>query len=397
MSTNSGPPCTMYVQPPFTVQFRCHDVTLALATSCCTGKINLRVANIFYYYFKYILDYIIPPNSSMTTRYINFIATLLVLLLVLDQLQTKVPSFAVVMLLNPMMEERRMPPPAAATNATAAVSSPSGGASSVSPPSSGADKRHHCLNDDFEPSPNKDVAVAIYLNSNSPAYMKGGIQIGKSLKRGRTKTPVDLIAIESHDLPMNTSSPEYRELLAGGWKRCVVGPIVPPTKARLWEKFAFLHLWAFTNYRTIVYMDSDTYPTSNGIDDLIRMDMQGKKLGATRDILGRDWVKTFNAGVLLFYPSAAEYERLIGLLEGGIKYDYIRGDQGFLNEVYKDGWHEIGFVNNANLALYVEKREFWDQHNQSDINIIHYTVSKPWNCDLKKRLGPICKIWHEYD
>jgi lipopolysaccharide biosynthesis glycosyltransferase len=89
----------------------------------------------------------------------------------------------------------------------------------------------------------------------------------------------------------------------------------------------------------------------------------------------------------------AEHNRLVQLLYSDMVFDYIMSDQGFLNEVYKDNWHEIGFVNNANLALYAFKRDFWNQHKPEDINVIHFTMTKPWKCDRKGQYGPICALW----
>ena len=112
----------------------------------------------------------------------------------------------------------------------------------------------------------------------------------------------------------------------------------------------------------------------NSIDDLIEMDLKGKALGVTKDIRNKQWVETFNSGVMVLHPSEKEHKRLVDLLYSGLEFDFVMSDQGFLNEVYKDNWHEIGFVNNANLALYKFKREFWDQHKVEDINVIHYMI-----------------------
>ena len=160
------------------------------------------------------------------------------------------------------------------------------------------------------------------------------------------------------------------------------------------EKFAILHEWAMEVYETVVFLDADTF-VQNSIDGLINMDLKGKALGVTKDIRARKWVETFNSGVMVLHPSLKEHQRLIQLLGSGLQFDFIMSDQGFLNEVYRTDWHEIGFVNNANLALYAFQREFWDQHKLEDINIIHYTMKKPWKCPNGGQYGPICKIWND--
>lgn len=247
---------------------------------------------------------------------------------------------------------------------------------------------HHCLNQDFQPE--HKVGIWTMLNDNM-AYTLGAAKMGRGIRR-HTQTPHDLIVMEIESKPLGPE--HWAELTKIGFKRCVVQSIPPPKQTRpdLKEKFAVLHVWAMTVYDTVLFIDADTF-VQNSLDELIHLDLKGKTIGVTKDIRARKWVDTFNSGVLLLHPDEKEYKRLIELLNSGLVFDYVMSDQGFLNEVYKDDWHEIGFLNNANLALYRFQREFWDQHNVSDINIIHYTMQKPWKCKPNGPYGPICKIW----
>ena len=113
----------------------------------------------------------------------------------------------------------------------------------------------------------------------------------------------------------------------------------------------------------------------------------------TKDIRGGKWVDSFNTGVMLIHPSTTEYKRLTGLLDDGMQFEQVMADQGFLNAVYKSDWHEIGFKNNANLALYRFQKKYWEDHDLDDIKIIHYTMQKPWKCKVNGPYGPICKLW----
>jgi hypothetical protein len=250
-------------------------------------------------------------------------------------------------------------------------------------------RSHHCKNDDFQPE--QKVGVWTMLNDNM-AYVKGAAKMGRGVRR-HTKTPHDLIVMEIESKPLGEE--HWKELSKSGFKRCVVESIPPPAKTRpdLAEKFGVLHVWAMSVYDTILFIDADTF-VQNSLDDLVSMDLQGKTIGVTKDIRNKKWVDTFNSGVLLLHPDENEFDRLIKLLRSGLVYDYIMSDQGFLNEVYKDDWHEIGFLNNANLALYRFQRDYWDEHKNEDINIIHYTMQKPWKCNPNGPYGPICKIWH---
>jgi len=247
---------------------------------------------------------------------------------------------------------------------------------------------HHCLNDDFRPQ-NK-VGVWTMLNDNMD-YVKGAAKVGLGVRQ-KTKTPLDLVVMELKSKPLSEES--WKILGSSGFIRCSVESVKAPekTRANLSEKFAVLHVWAMEVYETVVFLDADTF-VQNSIDDLIHMDLKGKPLGVTKDIRGGKWVETFNSGVMVLHPTLKEHERLMELLYSGLQFEFIMSDQGFLNEVYKENWHEIGFMNNANLALYKFKREFWNEHKSEDINVIHYTMSKPWKCKPKGPYGPICTLW----
>jgi hypothetical protein len=247
---------------------------------------------------------------------------------------------------------------------------------------------HHCINEDFHPQ-NK-VGVWTMLNDNMD-YVKGAAKLGIGV-RAKTKTPLDLVVMELKTKPLSDTM--WDILRPAGFIKCSVESIKAPEKTRgdLKEKFAVLHVWAMEVYETVVFLDADTF-VQNSIDDLIHMDLKGKPVGVTKDIRERKWVDTFNSGVMVLHPSIIEHKRLVDLLYSGLKFDYIMSDQGFLNEVYKDNWHEIGFINNANLALYLFQRKFWDEHKLEDINIIHYTMQKPWKCRPTGGYGPICKLW----
>ncbi|CAB9511008.1 Glycogenin-1 [Seminavis robusta] len=230
------------------------------------------------------------------------------------------------------------------------------------------------------------------LNDNN-LYVKGAVKLGRALQR-QTHTPHDRVVMELQHKPLHPH--QWERLHRVGFIKCVVSPIHPPkkefTRHDLREKLAVLHIWAMQVYQRVVFVDADTFPRA-GIDHLFTMDLQGKPIGVTRDIRNQEWVNTFNSGVLLLNPSLQEHERLVGLLRKGIRYEYTMGDQGFLNTVYRNNWHEIGFVNNANMAVYEFQREFWDQYKMQDINIIHYTMDKPWRCSLKGVYAPICNVW----
>ncbi len=254
-------------------------------------------------------------------------------------------------------------------------------------------KTHHCVNEDFQYT--HKTSIWTMLNDN-PAYIESALKLGRALKKQTTETDFDLVVMTLKHKPLSEES--MKKLADVGFVNCVVEPIHPPhvegkVRRDLTEKFGVLHVFATTIYETVLFLDADTF-VQGPIDDLLQMDLQGKTIGVTKDIRAREWVSTFNSGVMLLHPSIKTYDHLMTLLmDETFEFEYIMSDQGFLNEVYKDDWHEIGFVYNANLALYRFKRQFWDEHKLEDIRIIHYTMSKPWKCNANGPYGPICKVW----
>ena len=75
------------------------------------------------------------------------------------------------------------------------------------------------------------------------------------------------------------------------------------------------------------------------------------------------------------------------------KFETTMSEQGFLNEAYKNQWYEIGFENNANLAVYSQKPDFWSVRS-SNISVIHYTMEKPWSC--RGVYKKVCALWENF-
>ena len=132
-------------------------------------------------------------------------------------------------------------------------------------------------------------------------------------------------------------------------------------------------------YETILYLDSDTL-VMNSIDDLLQTDLRkrNKLIGVTRDYRDEAWMPTFNMGVFLIHPNIEEYHRLLQTqLNPSFRYSTLMSEQGFLNELYWNHWHDIGFGYNANTCVFEEDRSFWDEH-EDEIRVVHYTCTKPW-------------------
>ena len=150
-----------------------------------------------------------------------------------------------------------------------------------------------------------------------------------------------------------------------------------------------------TGYDRVLYFDSDCLVVGS-INELLSMDMQAHPLWVTRDIRGGKWVDGFNMGVFMIKPSIDEFRRLVKDKDDPtVQYETMMSEQGFLNVIYKDTWGDFGFSNNANLAAYSDDPVLWRQQETDGINVIHYTMNKPWDCGPAYKT--VCALWHTFD
>ena len=144
--------------------------------------------------------------------------------------------------------------------------------------------------------------------------------LGLSLKLSGTQR--EMVVLCTDDV-----SAENRKILEGdGWKIKQTNAIATPytNHAKQYNKvFTKLLVWTLTEYRRIVFMDSDTLVYDN-IDELFRC---GSFCAAYRHS------DLFNSGVLVVKPDLIEYHRLINKI--GIYPSYDNADQGFLNYYYQ--------------------------------------------------------------
>ncbi len=150
-------------------------------------------------------------------------------------------------------------------------------------------------------------------------------------------------------------------------------------------------------FKGIVYFDSDSFVIKN-IDNLLNIYQKindNYKIAVTKDIRGGSWQETFNMGIFSIRPNKNEFKRLINLKQDpNVTFETSMSEQGFLNVVYKNQWYEIGFHNNANLAVYSQQRNYWDE-NEKNISVIHYTMNKPWSCS--QEYINVCTLWSKFD
>ena len=245
-----------------------------------------------------------------------------------------------------------------------------------------------CENDDF--SPQSEVAFFTLLTDDAN-YVTGAVKLGESVLQ-HTTIPVDRVYMELNSKVLPDAL--RKRLKESGWKRCTVRRIAPldeeGTFGRFKDQFTKLHAWGMTAYERILYADSDTLVLKS-IDHLLQLDLSSKRIAVARDFGDGLWRPTFNMGVFVIQPNSSEYSRLLRLQQdSSIEFETAMCEQGFLNVIYRDEWEDIGFQNNANLAVYAQSRAYWDEH-ESEINIVHYTMNKPWECTDAYRVP--CSWW----
>ena len=246
---------------------------------------------------------------------------------------------------------------------------------------------------------NSEIAVWSLITEDAQKYGIGSIKLLKSIKNNVKHTKFDPIILEIIENPLETQIRE--QIQEAGWKICMVNNIQPfekhrmKTHSRFRDQFTKLLLWKAVEYKANYYFDSDTIVV-NRLDNFLTLHTNLEatfsfKIACTQDFRNDNWVEGFNMGVFIVRPNQTEFERLILIKnDPNFHYEISMSEQGFLNVIYKNQWFNIGFINNANLALYDARKEYWLK-NENEIVVIHFTMSKPWQCAWKYR--HLCDKW----
>lgn len=240
------------------------------------------------------------------------------------------------------------------------------------------------------------VLVATMITDDADNYVRGACALIHSIKKHSMLWAG--LAFVTFELEYKPLLADQRKLLKrAGWSVQSMPHITARDGAtpfgRFVDQFSKLNFWNMTEYDRVVYLDSDCYVTGS-LNELLFMDISSKDLWVTRDIRGNEWVSGFNMGVFVINPSMEAFQRLIHAKDDKtIAYEVAMAEQGFLNVEYSKQWGDIGFQNNANLAAYTADRKQWDHYTSTGINVIHYTMQKPWACG--EPFVGICQLWLE--
>ena len=134
--------------------------------------------------------------------------------------------------------------------------------------------------------------------------------------------------------------------------------------------FTKIHLWRMTQFRKIVYIDSDVV-VLRAPDELF--DVQ-EEFAAAPDV---GWPDAFNTGVMVLTPRMGDYHALRTLAGAGDSFD--GADQGLLNQFYEHKpWKRLSFIYNCTPSANYQYEPAY-RYYKRDISMVHFIGSdKPW-------------------
>ena len=212
-------------------------------------------------------------------------------------------------------------------------------------------------------------------------YMLGVRVLGQSLRN--SKTDRDCIVLCTEDVTESTK----KVLQNDGWIIKSVQSLPNPYKGfspRFVKVLTKLLIWTLTEYRKVVFIDSDALVLRN-IDHMFRC---GNFCASLRHS------DLFNTGVIVLEPSQKIFNDMKSKLGSGCLESYDEGDQGFLNSYFPElkysvmfnasekvpgeGYMRLPAGYNADIGVYY-MLSYW-LIPPEELMIFHYTLGpmKPW-------------------
>jgi hypothetical protein len=228
------------------------------------------------------------------------------------------------------------------------------------------------------------------LLSSGEGYVTSALKLIQSA-RINSKLLFDAVVLELLFKPLQAN--QRKLLIQAGWKICTVDRVAPKesdsANPHFRDQFTKLNLWKMEEYESVVYLDSDCLAIGS-IDYLFRVHEKFNdslhRIGVSRDMHSGGWRATFNMGVFVVKPNVTEFNRLVKLKAADmVDFDVKWSEQGFLNEVYKEEWFEIGFEFNADVAVYLAMRGYWTKREGG------ISVNKPMGLISSKYVSNLSK------
>jgi glycogenin glucosyltransferase len=165
-------------------------------------------------------------------------------------------------------------------------------------------------------------------------------------------------------------------------------------RADLHSTFTKIALWKQTQFRRIVYVDSDMVAL-RAPDELFDLP---QPFSAAPDI---GWPDIFNTGLMVLNPNMGDYFALLAMAQRGISFD--GADQGLLNMHFKNSFNRLSFTYNVTPSAHYQYLPAY-RHFQSSISMAHFIgQAKPWTHGRESNKGStpydemVERWWAVYD
>ena len=134
--------------------------------------------------------------------------------------------------------------------------------------------------------------------------------------------------------------------------------------------FTKIQLWRQTQFKNVVYIDSDVVAL-RAPDELFDIE---DDFAAAPDVGFPD---IFNSGVLVLKPNMGDYWALRNMAAAGDSFD--GADQGLLNQYYEHkGWKRLSFTYNCTPSANYQYEPAY-RYYKRDISLVHFIgKEKPW-------------------
>ena len=238
-------------------------------------------------------------------------------------------------------------------------------------------------------STNKKFAVVSWMASPDSTYLRAAGVLGHSILAHTNHETTGMYLMVLDTSPVSEEQEWY--LAKAGWTVCKVALIKPLYPDRVFpryrENLTKMAIWTWTEFERIVYMDADTLVVGD-LSPLFTEVTMG--LAATLDYSEGRITPDLNTGVMSLEPSTTLFDKYLHMINTRTDYRLDMAEQGLLNKVYleeeeraggKQLWQRFSFVYDANLAIYMQNRAFWEELVREGLKIIHFTMIKPFNLD----------------
>ncbi|KAI1447207.1 glycosyltransferase family 8 protein [Annulohypoxylon stygium] len=240
----------------------------------------------------------------------------------------------------------------------------------------------------------EDVYATLLL---SDTYLPGALVLAHSLRdAGTTKKLAVLITLDTVSAEVITELKNVYDYVIPVSRITNSQPsnLQLMNRTDLHSAYTKITLWKQTQFRKIVYIDSDVV-AYKAPDELFAIE---HPFSAAPDI---GWPDIFNTGVMVLTPNETDYQAMAALAEQNTSFD--GADQGLINMHFGSNYNRLSFAYNVTPSGHYQYVPAY-RHFQSNIKMVHFIgPEKPWFKGRRASTGSspfdemIGKWWAVYD